>query len=262
MKNILLLLTLVGTMFLSGCGSSDVDTSRDGLDLQAVLGLAQTSTSPQDFEGKLNQEGGVNNLDLNQDGKVDYLSVDEYETQGQRNLTLYVAYDGDNKQQVAEIVCGAEDKVGTCQIVGNDKVYGSSPVYQVQSNQSDNASNNFLMWYLILHSGATPYHTTVYNYSTPRTYAVRDYNAYKSVVKSPTYSSPSVVKASINPSTSSRISSSPVAGKTTSVVTRSSMSSRGYSTGSSSSRTSAPSRGGTSSRGYSSSPSRSSGGRR
>ncbi|MEI7981883.1 MAG: hypothetical protein WCI71_09520, partial [Bacteroidota bacterium] len=44
----------------------------DGLDLYAVLDLFQKSKTIEDFETSLNSEKtGINNLDLNLDGKVD-----------------------------------------------------------------------------------------------------------------------------------------------------------------------------------------------
>src|ERR1700694_770495 len=48
----------------------------DNLDLYAVLDLFLKSKTIEDFEKSLNeQKTGINNLDLNLDGKVDFLKV-------------------------------------------------------------------------------------------------------------------------------------------------------------------------------------------
>jgi len=49
----------------------------DNLDLYAVLDLFQKSKTIEDFEKSLNLEStGINNLDLNLDGKVDFIKVE------------------------------------------------------------------------------------------------------------------------------------------------------------------------------------------
>ena len=51
----------------------------DNLNLYAVLDLFKKSTSIEDFEHQLNNpDNKVNNLDLNNDGSVDYLQVSDY----------------------------------------------------------------------------------------------------------------------------------------------------------------------------------------
>ncbi len=50
----------------------------DGLDLKAVTGLVKEVKSGQELERKLNEKDGINNLDLNGDKKVDYISVTEF----------------------------------------------------------------------------------------------------------------------------------------------------------------------------------------
>lgn len=275
MKITILAAVLFLSSLLIGCGGGEVDTSREGLDLKSVLTLAKSSTGPEDFEKKLNQADGVNNLDLNEDGQVDYISVDEYGGQGERNLSLYVAFDSNgNKQQIAELNCDAEG----CNIVGNDKVYGTTPVYRAQKEDSD--TNNFLMYYLLYRALDTPsYRSTYYNYNTPTRYVIRDRDTYSTRVRS-TYDTKKINPAPITPTLSQRIASSPNAGKVSPSTTRTSSysssyggstgssykpsssgtsSSRSTTSGSSSSRSTSSS---SSSRSSSSSSSRSSSGRR
>ena len=46
----------------------------DNFSLEAAIELFKKSTSPEDFEKRLNTENNdVNNLDLNEDGEIDYI---------------------------------------------------------------------------------------------------------------------------------------------------------------------------------------------
>ena len=87
------------SMFLSACTSSqpqqtvstdpiinnvpqngDLDDywAKDNLDLQRVGNLFERPNSPEEFESCLNAKDGINKLDLNGDGYVDYSCVQEY----------------------------------------------------------------------------------------------------------------------------------------------------------------------------------------
>ena len=48
----------------------------DGLDLKAVGVLLKESKDAKELEEKLNKPGGVNNLDLDEDDKVDFIKVE------------------------------------------------------------------------------------------------------------------------------------------------------------------------------------------
>src|SRR5262245_43971821 len=54
------------------------DYVMNDFDLQRVGNLLERSNSPEEFETYLNEPNGLNNLDLNGDGYVDYISVDEF----------------------------------------------------------------------------------------------------------------------------------------------------------------------------------------
>src|SRR6478609_166449 len=49
----------------------------DNLDLQSLGELVKQSGNAQDIENKLNSDGSINNLDLDGDGQVDYIKVNE-----------------------------------------------------------------------------------------------------------------------------------------------------------------------------------------
>ena len=50
----------------------------EGLDLKTLTEVVKTAKGAEDLEKRLNEPGGINNLDLNEDGKVDFISVTEY----------------------------------------------------------------------------------------------------------------------------------------------------------------------------------------
>jgi hypothetical protein len=83
-SNILQFLALILSLlsypvFSQTKGQTEADTTLlglpgDNLDLYAVLDLFQKSKTIEDFEQSLNlQETGINNLDLDLDGKVDFI---------------------------------------------------------------------------------------------------------------------------------------------------------------------------------------------
>ena len=64
----------------------------DGFSLEAAVELFKKAQSPEEFEKLLNtEENTVNNLDLNQDGEIDYIRViDKNKNSGIPFYQLYV----------------------------------------------------------------------------------------------------------------------------------------------------------------------------
>src|SRR5262245_62128056 len=95
-------------LFLTACGTNQQKPStqdpaysndpvpiddywaKDNFDLQRAGDLLERSDSPEQFERYINEPDGINNLDLNGDGYVDYISVDEFEDRddNSRGLSL------------------------------------------------------------------------------------------------------------------------------------------------------------------------------
>jgi len=100
----------------------------DELDLQAVSELFKESETLEDFEKALNDpETGINNLDLNEDGQVDFIRVVE-ETEGETHLIILQAALGeDDFQDVATItVDKSSDDSYNMQVQGNEDLYGEN----------------------------------------------------------------------------------------------------------------------------------------
>jgi hypothetical protein len=164
MKSIKLSLTILAiSLFLMACNSNQPQTAtgdplpvvspltdittgddeywaKDNFDLQRVGNLLERSNSPQEFETYLNDDDGLNNLDLNGDGYVDYISVDEFEDRGdgERGLSLFSRFGPDLIQEIATIVFYRDDynsPGARVLMTGNDQIYGDN--YYYESNWVD-----------------------------------------------------------------------------------------------------------------------------
>jgi len=96
------------------------------LDLNAVAELFKDAETIEDFENDLNDPDiGINNLDLNEDGYVDYIRVVEQVTEYTHLIILQVLLGDDEFQDVAtiEIEKSDEDEYNM-QVHGNEVFYG------------------------------------------------------------------------------------------------------------------------------------------
>ncbi|MDG1331750.1 MAG: hypothetical protein P8P74_05440 [Crocinitomicaceae bacterium] len=112
----------------------------DNLDLNGVLELFKESKDVEDFEKKLNTESnGVNNLDLNEDGEVDYIRVVDHADSNAHSLALQVPVNETESQDVAvlEMEEVEEDKVNL-QVIGDSELYGEE--YMIEPADEKNAS--------------------------------------------------------------------------------------------------------------------------
>lgn len=104
----------------------------DNLDLYAVLDLFQKSKTIEDFEETLNEEAtGINNLDLNLDGEVDFIKVVTQQDKKDFAFVLQVDIAKEEVQDVAVILVSkdAEEKV-SLQMVGDENLYGKDYVIE------------------------------------------------------------------------------------------------------------------------------------
>jgi len=98
----------------------------EGLDLKAVGALLKKAETAEELETLLNSPAqGVNNLDLNADGKVDYINVTEYGTEKVKGFSLSTEPASGEVQELATIeVEKVSDNKAQMQIQGNEQVYG------------------------------------------------------------------------------------------------------------------------------------------
>jgi hypothetical protein len=107
----------------------------DNLDLEAVASLFAEAENLEEFEKKLNDpDSRYSNLDLNEDGYVDYLRVLEKARGNAHSITIQAVIGKDLYQDVATIDVEKDDKGKTrVQVVGDVYMYGPNyiiePVY-------------------------------------------------------------------------------------------------------------------------------------
>lgn len=109
----------------------------DNLNLYSVLDLFQKSETFEAFEKSLNAEDSkINNLDLNNDNKTDYIKVIDHQTGESHAVVLQVIVNEKENQDVAVIEI-EKDKAGkvVVQIVGNEELYGKD--YIVEPTEND-----------------------------------------------------------------------------------------------------------------------------
>ena len=109
--------------------------AKDNFDLARVGDLLERSDSPEEFERYLNEPGGVNNLDLNGDGYVDYISVREFDDRDpyERGLSLYSRFGPDLIQEIAQLIFYRDEpRYPGARILlrGDQGLYGDNVYYE------------------------------------------------------------------------------------------------------------------------------------
>lgn len=137
-----ILVLAVCTTFLSVQAQRTVTTARatsydisDNLDLDAVASIFGDSENLEQFERTLNDpDNRISNLDLNEDGYIDYLRVLENSSDRNSLVVIQAVLDKDVFQDVATIeIERVHNGNPRIQIVGDSYIYGSNyiiePVY-------------------------------------------------------------------------------------------------------------------------------------
>ncbi len=102
----------------------------DNFSLEGALAMFKKSTSLEEFEKMLNQEdNNVNNLDLNGDGNIDYINVDDIKENDTHVIVLSTFIKDKDKQDIATIgieKTGSEE--ATLQIEGDEELYAANTI--------------------------------------------------------------------------------------------------------------------------------------
>lgn len=147
------ILTLISAALLSsGIANAQNDAASDStglpgdnLDLFGVLDLFKAASTMEDFEKALNSESNqVNNLDLDQDGNVDYIKVIDRADSGVHAITLQVDITDKEAQDVAVIELEKTgDASADLQIVGDEDLYGEDYIVEAAEAESTNNEGKF-----------------------------------------------------------------------------------------------------------------------
>ena len=151
------LLAIVLLALAMGCGSGQPVVSAstqvnvttfvsasEGLNLQAVGELLKKVKDAEGFEELLNsQEEGINNLDLDEDGNVDFIKVTElgdgsqYREGQPSGFSLTVDMGDGQVQEIASIDMERTSDNVSVQIQGNEQVYGQDHYHRSRFGFSD-----------------------------------------------------------------------------------------------------------------------------
>jgi hypothetical protein len=108
------------------------ENTGDNFSLEGALALFKKSNSLEEFEQLLNEENNnVNNLDLNNDGTIDYIVVDDYPEGDNHVIVLSTYLSEKEKQDIATIgieKTGAENAI--LQIKGDNDLYAENTIVE------------------------------------------------------------------------------------------------------------------------------------
>ncbi|WP_269526065.1 hypothetical protein [Coraliomargarita parva] len=195
--------------------SQDLVDASEQFDLRVLEQLLQETADAGALEKRLNNNSpALHNLDLDEDGKVDYIQVEEYGAESNRGLSLFVELpplEGETAPQVQEIasidISKETETTGTYEIQGNPHIYGHNHYYHSSFGIGDYL---MLRWMFGDHDRYySPYGYNRYPY-TYSSWNTQSYDRYQSTTRSYTAGS------SLNRTSQSSLSTSatsPNAGK-------------------------------------------------
>ena len=126
-----LLIISIGTQ-AQNQGEDYLGLPGDNLNLYAVMKLFQESQTLEEFERNLNDENSrINNLDLNGDNQIDYISVFDNVHGNVHNIVLQVAINAREKQDVAVFTVERDDNGNIwLQLTGDEALYGKNYIIE------------------------------------------------------------------------------------------------------------------------------------
>ncbi|WP_336514645.1 hypothetical protein [Pollutibacter soli] len=140
LRNSLFLFFLVMSSRSVGQSPGEVESlglPGDNLNLYAVLKIFQESETLEEFEKKLNDpENKINNLDLDGDNNVDYITVNDEVENNVHSISLKVATNRNEMQNVAVFVVDNSSGQPQIQVVGDEDLYGKD--YIIEPNYDNN----------------------------------------------------------------------------------------------------------------------------
>lgn len=130
-----ILSTILACMMCVGfAGAQDDATGLPGdqFSLEGALEMFKKAKTPEEFEKLINEEGNkVNNLDLNEDGETDYVSVNEHQEGNTRVFVLSVAVSEKENQDIATLELEKTgDETAVVQIIGNEEIFGDETIVE------------------------------------------------------------------------------------------------------------------------------------
>ncbi|WP_428229698.1 hypothetical protein [Flavobacterium sp.] len=154
----------------------------DNLSLYAVLDIFQKSKTLEDFEKALNDpDNKVNNMDLNNDGEIDYIEVESHKEGNTHVIVLQVAVNDKETQDVAVIEVDKDKKNNIhVQVIGDEDLYGKNYIVEpADTNVSGTPNPGYKGSTTVIVNNNT---TNNYNTTTSPDYATASVSAWPVVL--------------------------------------------------------------------------------
>ncbi len=180
------ILAVISLIFCTQCNSKKTYSTTvtsyaaDNLDLKAVTALATEVKTAEEFEKKLNDPATkINNLDLNEDDKVDYIKVTEIDgAQKGFSLTVEVPSEtGVEEQEIATIQFDLTKGNQRVQTHGNHYMYGRGYYYYGRPRHSMFPIGGYFSRSHRTHRSSYGHNNTPSNLSSRKPMPTKDYTS-------------------------------------------------------------------------------------
>jgi hypothetical protein len=147
-KFVLLLMLPVSLLQLKAQTEDPADVNKlnlpgDNFNLAAMLDVFQQSETLEKFEEKINDASlKLNNLDLNNDNKTDYIKVIDDAEGTLHTIVLRAVLGQNDMQDVAVIYVDKKDDKVKVQVIGDETLYGKDYVIEPTVKGADDAISN------------------------------------------------------------------------------------------------------------------------
>ncbi|OOB82575.1 hypothetical protein BZL53_09490 [Flavobacterium columnare] len=108
------------------------ETNQENFSLEGALAMFRNSTSLEDFERAINEENNnVNNLDLNNDGATDYVTVEDFIDGSDHVIILSALVGNSEKQDIATLnIEKRGNEEAYLQIIGDDDLFDKNTIVE------------------------------------------------------------------------------------------------------------------------------------
>ena len=159
-----ILTSIAGTVTATNYPDEYLGLPGDNLNLYATMKLFQESETLEGFERSLNdQNTHINNLDLNGDNLVDYISVVDYVDGDVHTIVLRTQLNRNETQDIAVFtVQRFDDGTARIQLIGDEALYGKNYIVEPIYADSQETPNPGYMGSTVVVTTPTPVAVTTY----------------------------------------------------------------------------------------------------
>lgn len=127
-----LTLVLLALQTLTSQAQDKSKNMEENFSLEGALAMFKKSNSIEEFEASINSEKNeVNNLDLNQDGTIDYIAVEDLVDGDKHTLVLAAVLSENEKQDVATLVIEkTANEEAQLQIFGDEDLFEANTIVE------------------------------------------------------------------------------------------------------------------------------------